>query len=132
MLTIGEICQKAHETASQKGFHDFDHPDYIMRERVSEMLLLVVSEITEAMEALRDMPVQAHISSVTTNKVIFRPSFAAIFKDGEKPEGFAIELADAVIRICDTAQTLGIDLESAIQVKMAYNLTRPNKHGRGF
>lgn len=51
---------------------------------------------------------------------------------GKKPEGVAVELADAVIRIADLCGHLGIDLEAAIDLKMAYNETRPFKHGKRF
>lgn len=46
-----------------------------------------------------------------------------------KPEGFASELADVLIRVFDLAGALGIDLEDAVQSKMAYNKTRPHRHG---
>lgn len=39
------------------------------------------------------------------------------------------ELADTCIRIFDTCGYYGFDLEGAIQAKMAYNKTRPHKHG---
>jgi len=39
------------------------------------------------------------------------------------------ELADLVIRAMDIAEQLGLDLESAIVVKDAYNQTRPWRHG---
>lgn len=47
-----------------------------------------------------------------------------------KPEGFGIELADALIRIADLAERHGIDLEAMIALKSAYNETRPYMHGR--
>ena len=47
-----------------------------------------------------------------------------------KPEGIPIELADAIIRICDTCGQYGIDLDRAIRLKMEYNKTRPYKHGK--
>jgi len=46
-----------------------------------------------------------------------------------KPEGVASELADTVIRICDLAGMLGLDLGKAIVEKMVYNETRPHRHG---
>lgn len=49
-----------------------------------------------------------------------------------KPEGVAVELADAVIRIADLCGHLGIDLEEVIEIKMAYNEGRPYKHGKKF
>lgn len=50
----------------------------------------------------------------------------------EKPEGVAVELADAVIRIADLCGHLGIDLDAVIAEKMAYNAGRPYKHGKRF
>lgn len=44
----------------------------------------------------------------------------------------AVELADAVIRIADLCGYLGIDLDAVISEKMAYNETRPFKHGKRF
>lgn len=44
----------------------------------------------------------------------------------------AVELADAVIRIADLCGHLGIDLEAAIDLKMAYNETRRSSTGSGF
>ena len=39
------------------------------------------------------------------------------------------ELADAVIRLLDTAAAMGIDLEDAIRRKMLCNLGRERRHG---
>jgi NTP pyrophosphatase (non-canonical NTP hydrolase) len=49
-----------------------------------------------------------------------------------KPEGFPVELADAVIRLFGLAYEAGIDLPAAIEEKLAYNATRPFKHGKQF
>ena len=39
------------------------------------------------------------------------------------------ELADVVIRAFDTAQAFGLDLQTAVEVKHAYNGTRAPRHG---
>lgn len=47
-----------------------------------------------------------------------------------KPEGVASELADIIIRTLDAAAAWGIDIEKAVQLKVAYNETREILHGR--
>lgn len=47
-------------------------------------------------------------------------------------EHIAEELADVVIRVADTAGAMGIDLEHAIIVKMAFNRHRPHRHGKRY
>ena len=41
----------------------------------------------------------------------------------------AEELADVVIRVADSAEDWGIDLEQAVIDKMEYNRTRSHRHG---
>jgi hypothetical protein len=51
-------------------------------------------------------------------------------KEGKpKPEGVAVELVDVIIRCLDTAGALGLDLDSAYAAKLAYNRSRPHRHG---
>ena len=70
---------------------------------VAEKLVLIHSEISEAMEAARKN-----------------------LKDDKLPHrrGVEVELADAVIRILDLAGALQLDLAGAIQDKLAYNAVR--------
>lgn len=84
----------------------------------SQRLMLIASEISEAFEELREGHAATEI----------------YYNNGkpDKPEGFPIELADAMIRIWDTAETYGVDLEEAIKIKMEYNKSRPYKHGKKF
>ncbi len=49
-----------------------------------------------------------------------------------KPEGFASELADIIIRLGDMSGDLGIDLDYEINRKLAFNATRAYKHGKQF
>lgn len=70
---------------------------------VAEKLVLIHSEVSEAMEAARKN-----------------------LKDDKLPHrsGVEVELADAVIRILDLAGALKLDLAGAIQEKLAYNQSR--------
>lgn len=46
-----------------------------------------------------------------------------------KPEGLGSELADIIIRVCDDAGALGINLAADLRTKLDYNRTRSHKHG---
>jgi len=70
---------------------------------VGEMLMLVVSEIAEAMEGHRKGLKDDHLKD--------RPMIE-------------VELADALIRILDISAGLKLDLGGAYVSKMAYNQTR--------
>ena len=50
-------------------------------------------------------------------------------KPDRKWDNIALEFADVCIRMADFAEVVGIDLERAIAIKMAYNRTRPHRHG---
>ena len=104
---IRDLQNAAHALACHKGW--WEKP-----RELPELLALIHSEISEALQAYRDgMPVG--------NRWETRP-------DG-KPEGVAVELADAVIRIFDLCEYFGIDLEEVLWAKMDYNRTRPKRHG---
>ena len=68
-----------------------------------EMLMLIVSEVAEAMEAER--------KGLMDDKLPHR-------------SGAEVELADAVIRICDYAGGHGYDLAGAVMEKLAFNRHR--------
>lgn len=72
---------------------------------VGEKLMLVVSEVAEAMEG--------HRKGLADDKLPHRPMIE-------------VELADAVIRIADLAGALGLDLGGAIAEKLAFNSSRPD------
>lgn len=74
-----------------------------LNRNVGEMLMLIVSEVAEAMEAHRKG-----------------------LKDDKLPNrsGLEVELADALIRIYDLGGGLGLDLGAAMQEKLLYNAKR--------
>lgn len=76
-----------------------------------EKLALIHSEISEALEEYRNDPDQMYYVS------------------NNKPEGIAVELADAIIRILDLCGKLDVDIESILWAKHQYNETRPHRHG---
>lgn len=69
---------------------------------ISIMLLRLHSEISEAGEALRDNDINQ----------------------------LAEELADLFIRLVNTCEIIGIDLEKEVELKHKYNKSRDRLHGR--
>lgn len=98
---INELCQQVHE-ANAKWWVDLETGERLNR-NVGELLCLVHSEISEALEG--------HRKNLMDDKLPHRPMFE-------------VELADAIIRIFDIAAGLGLDLGGAYVEKMAYNATR--------
>lgn len=86
-----------------------------MARNFAEQLALMHSEVSEALEEYR-------VHGLDPERLIY-------FGEKNKPEGIAVELSDVIIRILDTCAAYGIDLERALTVKLAYNATRPHRHG---
>jgi len=72
------------------------------RDAMLGKLMLVVTELAEAAEAVR------HMDS----------------------ENFREEIADAFIRLFDIARSNEIDIDRTIAAKMVKNCDRPNRHGK--
>lgn len=129
MATITELQARAYQNAVNKGWYDGAE-----RINIPEKLCLVHSEVSEALEEYRNGKAasQVYFKGVDEEG---NEAHLNYLLDGDipstlgKPEGFSIELADAVIRILDLCGALGIDLEKAVETKMAYNATRPHRHG---
>jgi len=85
------------------------------RTSIDRTLILIISEIIEAHEELR-----------AGNEIN-----GAYYKEG-KPEGFGIEIADALIRILDLAEYHNLNMAILVEEKLNYNRTRPHMHGKKF
>lgn len=94
------------QTNTEKGFRDIPTT-------VGDRLALIHSEVSEALEEIR--------AGYAPDDIYF--------SDGGKPEGYPVELADAMIRILDEFDRFGLDAESVIRLKMDYNHGRPFLHG---
>jgi NTP pyrophosphatase (non-canonical NTP hydrolase) len=108
---------RIHTWAKSKGWWDRK------QDTIEAKLLLIHSEISEAVEALRDVEYdgEGRPNPEQLRKVIYR--------EFTKPDGFAIEIADTVIRILDLCGRLDIDLDGMVEEKMLYNERRAMRHG---
>ena len=121
-LYISDWCKYIHQWAIDKGFWELN------KRNIPEQLCLMHSELSKALEEYRN---DGNVGTYFKGIGYLHPDEYFDFAEkGNKPEGFGIELADCMIRIMDTAGAYGINLEYLIAVKMAYNKTRPHKHGR--
>lgn len=108
--TIDELQLEIGAWGHRKGW-DFD------AKATPEKLLMMHTEITEAVEEYRKGHVPRHIYHTED-------------ADGnQKPEGIPIELADLVIRVMHYCDNFNINLQEAIEMKMKYNELRPHRHG---
>jgi NTP pyrophosphatase (non-canonical NTP hydrolase) len=100
--TWDAVADRVHAIAVKKGWWAGERNN-------GEILALVHSELSEALEALRrDNPESTKI-----------PGFCSVSE----------ELADAVIRIMDLAQMRGYPVAGAIMAKINYNAGREWRHG---
>jgi hypothetical protein len=103
---IERLAREIYDTAKAKGWWDLDR-------RPLEIHALIHSEISEATEAFRAGKDPFYIEGGIKGK----------------PEGEAVELVDAVIRILDYFAYRGWPIVEILRAKMEYNKTRPHLHG---
>lgn len=102
----------------------FNNPNY----NIGELLMLVTSELGEALEAHRKGEFSNWESFYKEeNKLGTTESFKIHIKDT-----FEDEIADAIIRLLDLSARLNIDIEKHINAKVEYNKTRPHLHGKQY
>lgn len=116
-----EVCNRV---AAESGWNDrWDYlsdsptsPDSI--DHILSKIGLIMSEQAEAIEAIRDDP----------------DVLAMEFTLDGKPEGFAVELIDGIIRtlhlLAMTGVTATYNLDEILREKLVYNASRGYKHGR--
>lgn len=116
MKTLNEIADAVHANAVEKGFHDFaESHDRFIDSQTNNLH----DEVSELHEAWR-------------NGKFFQPCDKAPLMErmALKPLNCAEEeYADIIIRALDQCRRLNIDIQTAIEVKHAFNKTRPHRHG---
>jgi NTP pyrophosphatase (non-canonical NTP hydrolase) len=140
--TIDGLVKQSYDNAASHGFWDASETP----ETIPSKLMLIVSEISEALESYRDprSDEMIKVPASIVEKLIGQDADEEASDDyleawnalndiyGKwilKPRGLDIELADALIRIFDLAGAKGIDLDAALVRKMEYNRGREKMHG---
>ena len=124
------IQKRIHKQAIKSGW--WDKPRSPL-----EIHALIHSEISEATEEARKgtppiyKSTEIHTRDSVDEHIITpdAPEWDSDYWKTEKPEGEAVELADALIRILDYAEYKGWDMKEIIDRKLNYNATRPYRHG---
>lgn len=120
---LNELSNNLHEFQMKAGFTDSS---------ISQRLMLVHTEISEAFEAFRtdhfanrkDFELLMHGCTPGNSPDHFKDSFEKHIKDSMEDE-----MADAVIRLLAFCGENGIDIEHHINQKMKYNELRGYKYG---
>lgn len=121
--SLNELSSMIHQRNKDKGFYDESR-------NIGEILMLIVSELGEALEAMRKDH-WANNSGYHNDIIENNKSFTSAFEDNLK-DTFQDEIADSMIRLFDLCGYLQIDIAQAVDLKLKYNATRPYKHGKKF
>ncbi len=102
-----DMCMVDQDNGDGTSYHEF-RPDL---RNTGELLMLMVSELAEGMEAHRKGLMDDHL-----------PQYS----------GLHTELADCMIRIFDFCGAHGVPIGTIIKEKVEYNKKRPHKHGKKY
>jgi hypothetical protein len=110
-MTLNGWVKRCHDIAVSKGW--WEEPV----RRDGELIALMHSELSEALEAIRNSDRDP------------RNVRDGMWYDRDKPEGVSVELVDCIIRIMDCFGRKGWDMEKVLKAKCDYNEKRPYRHG---
>lgn len=122
-MKLNEYAQAVHENAVAHGWYDkgIEFP---------EVAALIHSEISEALTEYREgKPIIYGCCGIPGAVCEHAEECDAPGIQTCKPEGLAVELCDAAMRIFDYLAYLGVDIEAVLEAKHAYNIGRPYRHG---
>ncbi len=100
---LAALQRACHSDARERGWWSDLETGEPKERNTGELLMLIVSEVAEAMEGARKDLQDAHLPH---------------------RKSIEVELADAIIRIADLAESLKLDLGAAVVEKMEFNRNR--------
>lgn len=153
-LTLNKLAEQIHQNAADHGFWD--------KICFAEKIALIHSELSEALEEDREgrpdvwhsiggQPVYRATDGSGTDWTTDPDGATGAYGPADeqtlladctqidtwigvkaKPEGAAVELVDALIRILDQLGYMRVNIDGLVAEKMAYNADRPIKHGKNY
>lgn len=123
-MHLNEFAKAVHENAVAHGWYDTPVA-------FPEVAVMVHAEISEAVEEYRPgNPLIYGCCGFPGATCEHEGVCDKAESEGScKPEGIAVELCDAVMRILDYLAYMGVDVEAVLEAKYAYNTGRPYRHG---
>lgn len=132
-MNINKLVKDIHNNAKKKGF-------WKNKREFGTLLMLVVSELAEALEADRKPAFVHHLSEkeykqmktlLSNHKKLSDKEFKEIYQTVARGT-ISEELADAIIRLLDICGGYKIDIALNIELKMRYNSLRSKMHGKNY
>ena len=124
--SLNELAKEIHANARDKGFFEKE-------KNIGEMLCLIHSEVSEALEAdrkdnycsLDDSQMNVLLGWVKDED--FKENYQSFVKGS-----FEEEMADVIIRVLDLCAFKKIDIERHIKAKMRINSLREKYHSKKY
>lgn len=133
---LNDFCKEVFEANKLKGFD-------VSKENIGQTLMLVVSELCEALEADREG--KRDMLRVFNQDLTFARTTSYDFDKGNEncdwiknrfettiKDTFEDEIADSFIRLMYLVGAFNIDIDSHIELKLKYNSLRSHKHGKAY
>lgn len=122
---IGQLCKEKGWREGWAAFPSLNGPQFVA------YMMMVATELAEATEEYR-------IHRWSGEEQVIGPACSPCRTEYKakscghqvpKPVGVGSEIADAIIRLLDTAEFYGVDINGEIRRKLDYNWTREYRHG---
>lgn len=134
MTTLTTLAKSIFNANAAKGFWDRERP-------LTETTMLIITELAEAVEEERagragvwyndgEGDWHADTVHVAADGLVYDEE--RHLEHPLKPEGIDVELIDALIRLLDLLGSRDVDVDELLRQKLAFNASRPARHGKAY
>ena len=144
---LNELAKHCHEAAVKKGFYEKEHamiellkdqPDemrlYLKSILIDNRLMLIVTELSEAVESLRKFRFaqkQVFENRIKEDQLNYDQHFKHAYECHMK-DTFETEIAGTMVRLLDLIGAEKIDIDYYLQRELEFNSMRDKMHGKQF